>query len=196
MFEEERFEYVLKSLRMKQGKVWTQARTAQSLGVSLRTYVRWENGESLPHSRDLKNIAALFRLSDTENAALFRAAGELAPKIQNLPFPPNPFFTGRENELLQISRLFEKNERIAISQPISVSGLGGIGKTQLALEYAHRCYPNVYHSVLFVNAADKASLTAGYLSLAHILQLPGKNERDVEHIVQTVKGWLDEHTHW
>src|SRR5579864_8613875 len=133
---------------------------AQSLGISLRTYVRWENGESLPQSRDLKNIVATLRLSDADSEALFRAAGSLAPKMQNLPFPPNPFFTGRESELLQMSRLFEQNERIAISQPISVSGLGGIGKTQLALEYAHRSYPDVYHSVFFVNAADKASLAA------------------------------------
>jgi hypothetical protein len=104
----------------------------------------------LTQSRDLKNIAALFKLSETENETFFRAAGSLTPKIQNLPFPPNPFFTGRESELWLLSRLFEQNERIAITQPISVSGLGGIGKTQLALEYAHQSYPGVYHSVFFV----------------------------------------------
>src|SRR5262249_35647935 len=48
----------------------------------------------------------------------------------------------------------------------------------------------------FVNAADKASLAAAYLSLAHLLQLPEKNEREVERVVQAVKVWLDEHTHW
>jgi tetratricopeptide (TPR) repeat protein/DNA-binding XRE family transcriptional regulator len=196
MFKEEPFEYVLKSLRVRQGKMWTQAKMAQSLGISLRTYVRWENGETLPQSRDLKNIVATLRLSDADSEALFRAAGSLAPKMQNLPFPPNPFFTGRQSELLQISRLFEQNERIAISQPISVSGLGGIGKTQLALEYAHQSYPDVYHSVFFVNAADKASLVAGYLSLAQLLQLPEQNEREVERIVQAVKVWLEEHTRW
>src|SRR5215472_15551028 len=71
MFEEERFEDVLKSLRVRRGKIWTQARTAQSLGVSVRTYVRWENGENLPQSRDLKNIAATFELSDAETDVLF-----------------------------------------------------------------------------------------------------------------------------
>ena len=126
MFKEERFEDVLKSLRVRRGKIWTQAKTAQSLGVSLRTYVRWENGENLPQSQDLKNIAGTFQLSDTETDILFHAAGRFAPEIQNLPFPPNPFFTGRESELLLMSRLFEKNERIAITQPISISGLGGI----------------------------------------------------------------------
>jgi len=51
MFEENRFEGVLKSLRVRRGKVWTQARTAKLLEVSLRTYVGWENGESLPFTR-------------------------------------------------------------------------------------------------------------------------------------------------
>jgi len=133
---------------------------------------------------------------ERETPAPILAPDQGTPVRQNLPFPPNPFFTGRESELVLISHLFEKNERIAITQPISISGLGGIGKTQLALEYAHRCYPGVYHSVFFVNAADKASLEAGYLSLAHLLQLPEKNEREVDHIVQAVKVWLEEHAHW
>jgi tetratricopeptide (TPR) repeat protein/transcriptional regulator with XRE-family HTH domain len=118
------------------------------------------------------------------------------PTLQNLPFPPNPFFTGRESELAHLGTLFEQSARIAITQPISVSGLGGIGKTQLALEYAHRCYPSVYRSVLWVNAADKASLEASYLSLAHLLKLPEEQEREIDRTVQAVDIWLEQHTHW
>jgi len=83
---------------------------------------------------------------------------------------------GDRDELPQsgTSQVIEQNERIAITQTIGVSGLGGIGKTQLALEYAHRCYLGIYHSVFFVNAADKASLDAGYLSLAHLLHYQRK----------------------
>jgi transcriptional regulator with XRE-family HTH domain len=114
----------------------------------------------------------------------------------NLPFSPNPFFTGRESELLQLQRLFEYSARIAITQPISVSGLGGIGKTQLALEYAHRCSPHLYRYVLWVNASDKASLEVSYLSLAHLLQLPEQQEREVERIVQAVKSWLEQESRW
>ena len=55
-------------------------------------------------ARDLKNIAAIFQLSETETDILFHVAGRLAPEIQNLPFPPNPFFTGRESQLLLMSR--------------------------------------------------------------------------------------------
>ena len=69
-------------------------------------------------------------------------------------------------------------------------------KTQLALEYAHRCYPSVYRSVLWVNAADKASLEGSYLSLAQLLKLPEEKGRAIDRIVQAVKSWLEEHPRW
>ena len=134
--------------------------------------------------------------NETETQTLLHAVDQETPMVQNLPFPPNPFFTGRETELLLMSQLFERNKRIAISQPLSVSGLGGIGKTQLALEYAHQCYPNVYHSILWANAADKASLETSYLSLAHLLKLPEEKEKEVERIVQAVKIWLEKYPRW
>jgi transcriptional regulator with XRE-family HTH domain len=105
MFEEDRFENLLKSLRVRKGKAWTQAKTAKLLGISLRTYVGWENGESLPSNRDLKNIAATFDLNDANTEILFRAAGQVAPEIHNLPFPKNPLFTGRKSSLKKLDQL-------------------------------------------------------------------------------------------
>jgi tetratricopeptide (TPR) repeat protein len=142
--------------------------------------------------RSLKKSPTTFN----QTPAQILAPDQATPVIQNLPFSPNPFFTGRESELGLLSHLFEQCTRIALTQPLSISGLGGIGKTQLALEYAHRCYPHIYQCVFFVNAADKATLEAGYLSLAHLLQLPEKNEREVDRIVQAVKIWLEEHPRW
>ena len=76
MFEESRFENVLKALRVRRGKEWTQARTARLLEISLRTYIGWENGERLPSPRDLKQIAATFQLNDADTDSLFRAASQ------------------------------------------------------------------------------------------------------------------------
>jgi tetratricopeptide (TPR) repeat protein len=150
---------------------------------------------SEPPSQEELQVAPPQR-AENETDALLHDEDQRAPKIQNLPFPRNPFFTGRESELLMMAHLFEQNERIALTQPISISGLGGIGKTQLALEYAHRSYPGIYRSVLWVNAADKASLEASYLTLAHLLKLPSDNEREIDRIVEAIKIWLEEHSRW
>jgi transcriptional regulator with XRE-family HTH domain len=130
------------------------------LSISLRTYQGWENGERIPSNQWLYRIASFFHLEDAEADELYRTAAQVAPEIENLPFPKNSFFTGREVLLEDLNKLFQKNTSVAITQPISISGLGGIGKTQLALEYAHRCYSKVYRSVFWVNAADKATLEA------------------------------------
>ncbi len=197
MPEENKFENILKSLRVRKGKAWTQAKTAQALGVSRRLYVGWENGDSLPSQSDLKNVAAMFGLSGEDEDTLYRAAAQVSPRIHNLPFPPNPFFTGREKHLEQLSTLLSEGSKVAISQPVSVSGLGGIGKTQLALEYAHRCYrEKIYRAVLWVDAAERRTIEASYLSLAQLLGLLQKDEADTQQVIQAVRQWLEGHTDW
>jgi len=157
------------------------------LPFTLRTYQGWENGERIPSNERLRRIASFFRLTDAEADELYRAAAQVAPEIHNLPFHPNPYFTGREKYLELLDQHFKQNRPVAVTQPLSMSGLGGIGKTQLALAYAHRSYRTVYRTVLWVDAASQATLEISYLALARLLQLPEKNEREVDHIVQAVR---------
>src|SRR5437763_7579955 len=77
--------------------------------------------------------------------------------VWNVPYRRNPFFTGREKLIEQLhSRLNEKNVT-ALTQTQAISGLGGIGKTQVAIEYAHR-YRNDYRVVMWVSAASRDTL--------------------------------------
>jgi len=100
-------------------------------------------------------------------------------------------FTGRENQLNDIGKLLKENYCVALS------GLAGIGKTQLALEYAHCCYEaKVYQAVFWVSAADEASLQTGYATLAEKLDLPERDEQELHKIVRAVKKWLERHTNW
>jgi transcriptional regulator with XRE-family HTH domain len=104
MLEANSFGNVLKSLRVRRGKLWTQEQTAELLGVSRRTYLKWEDEDdkNIPSAEYLKKIVALFRLSQEERDTLYLAAAQLPPQVDNIPFPQNPLFTGREARLEQL----------------------------------------------------------------------------------------------
>src|SRR6266702_2447733 len=109
MLEENRFENVLASLRVKRG--WTQADAAAHIGtgMSLRTYIKVENGQLSPSEKHLKLIATGFKLDPADTDALYRAAHHTPPKIHNLPFRRNPLFTGREDQLKQLGQLLKES---------------------------------------------------------------------------------------
>ena len=82
------------------------------------------------------------------------------------------------------------------SRKVAISGLGGIGKTQIAMEYAYRHYPDTYRTVLWVNAADISTLQADYDSLSRILGLVEQDERNPRQRVEAVKQWFNKHAGW
>jgi tetratricopeptide (TPR) repeat protein/DNA-binding CsgD family transcriptional regulator len=107
----------------------------------------------------------------------------------------NPFFLGREEVLTRLRRQFQADQAKAFSQPQAICGLGGVGKTQLALEYAYR-YGRDYQSVLWTRAASRDSLVEGFLEIASLMRLPEQDERDQGVVITAVKTWLIQNTSW
>jgi tetratricopeptide (TPR) repeat protein len=115
--------------------------------------------------------------------------------VWNVPFSHNPFFTGREEILARIRARFQTDQVTALSQPQAMSGLGGIGKTQIAIEYAHH-YRHNYQAVLWTRADSREALIAGYAAIAQLLNLPQKDEQDQAFVMQAVLRWLTSQAGW
>jgi TIR domain len=72
------------------------------------------------------------------------------PEVFSVP-PRNPNFTGRSDLLKVLRRTMRTRRAGAVVQASAVHGLGGVGKTQLAIEYVHR-YAADYELVWWVPA--------------------------------------------
>lgn len=117
------------------------------------------------------------------------------PPIWNVPYRRNPFFTGREDVLEKLHDTLTANKKAAITQPQAISGLGGIGKTQTAVEYAYR-YSGEYQAILWAKADSREVLVSDFVSIADLLDLPEKNEQEQSRAVNAVKRRLQTHTEW
>lgn len=100
------------------------------------------------------------------------AASSLSSEhVWNIPFARNSFFTGREELLERLQTQFRTTQTAELGQPQAICGLGGIGKTQLALEYAHR-HRQDYHAVLWGRADTREVLISTFVNIASLLDLP------------------------
>ena len=117
------------------------------------------------------------------------------PTIWHIPYQRNPFFTGREDVLTQLHSALHAENTVALSHPQGISGLGGIGKTQTAVEYAFR-YRDDYNTILWVKAESIESINSDFVTIAHLLNLPEKQEQEQHLIVEAVKRWFKNHIGW
>ncbi len=115
------------------------------------------------------------------------------PALWMVPFRHNRLFTGRETILLQLHKTLTRGKRVALTQVIS--GLGGIGKTQIAIEYAYR-YFSEYQAVFWMRADSPPSILSSFLEMADLLQLPERKEQDTAYIVSAVQRWYRSHPDW
>ncbi len=153
---------------------WTDAPFAhlQALPTDARPIVSWPDEDAA-----LADIATGIRsvLEDLSLPAV-SAPRVALPAIWNIPYRRNPFFTGRE-DLLQL--LYDKlsvGKSKALVQAQAICGLGGIGKTQIAIEYTYRHRKN-YEIIFWVRAFTHATLIADYIMIANLVNHSSSGNR-------------------
>ncbi len=111
------------------------------------------------------------------------------PDVWNVP-PRNPNFTGRLAELGRIRMGLTSRGAVTVH---ALHGMGGVGKTQTAIEYAHR-HANEYDLVWWVNAEKATAIGDQFTGLAAEIGLPPL--ADPEAILRAVHRFLRARSRW
>jgi tetratricopeptide (TPR) repeat protein/transcriptional regulator with XRE-family HTH domain len=111
------------------------------------------------------------------------------PAGSRMPLAPNPLFVGRGDELLDLVRVLKGGDvTVALGQVVASTGLGGLGKTQLAVELVHRYGRFFAGGVFWLSFASADEIAVHVAACA----APEYESRSLEERVRRVKdAWHD-----
>jgi tetratricopeptide (TPR) repeat protein/transcriptional regulator with XRE-family HTH domain len=166
----------------------TQEALACVLGVEPSTVVRWERGETEPLPWIRPKLAETLRVSANRLDDLLVGTGPAGPVLAGVPrqLPaPVPQFVGRDQELAALTQFLE---RAASATPATVvisaiGGTAGVGKTALAVHWAHQVAQRFPQGQLYANLRgydpDQPVLAAEALAgFLRTLGVPGQDIPD------------------
>jgi len=176
----------------------SQEDLAEALGVTARTVSRWEHDQAFPFATHQKQLSRIFCVEPINLFGITDPAtnqSDTLPSYSNIPYRRNPFFTGREQILQQLHGAFKSRQATAFTYSYALTGLGGLGKTQIALEYSYQ-YGHEYTTIFWIAAETKETLFASFASIADLLNLSEKRMPNHSQAVITVHNWLNTHRNW
>ncbi|KAK5080183.1 hypothetical protein LTS08_008757 [Lithohypha guttulata] len=120
------------------------------------------------------------------------------PCLGRAPHIDRTLFVGRAAEISQIHHVLRPEKSLTEQRRLVLGGMGGIGKTQLAIAYARQMRDS-YDSIFWADASRKDTLKASFLSMAEsIFDLQDIQRLNSEQVVAGVKQWLSDtkNTKW
>ncbi len=155
-----------------------------------------------PGELELKLLHALqeTRLDSNTRVSGGQAAGvpapaevTAAPGTHNLPRSPARVFVGRDSALSRLRGALAGDASAVVTQ--AVYGLGGVGKSELALQYAVSCREE-YPLIWWITSEDPAQVQAGLAALAARLCRPVATTGTTAEAADWATAWLQVHPRW
>ena len=153
------------------------------------------SGQPLTPKPRLGNLRGLAPRERTQNFIEQLQDRRSLEVIENVPYARNHYFTGRETTLQNLHEALNEDSATALTQGHAIFGLGGIGKTQTAVEYTYR-YRSDYRYIFWIRADTEVELQVGFVEIAKLLNLPEQNVTNPADTAQAVKHWLERNEAW
>ncbi len=160
--------------------------------LSLFTWVDLRDGIS---GRNLERLISEIRGKRPPRQKEAKQGSTSAP-LQNVPFSLGESFQGRDANLAALwTALGGESSAPLTVQTRVLHGLGGVGKTRLAVEYARR-HGVSYKAAFFVSARSGERLRAQLAALAGLIGSPQQEARSEEMAYEAVLRWLRDNPGW
>jgi predicted ATPase/transcriptional regulator with XRE-family HTH domain len=174
--------------RLRQTAGLSQEELAERADLTAAAIGALERGERRhPYPHTLQALANALGLSPAERSAFFtavprRGATSAPPRWSRPPAPLTPL-VGRKRDVQLITGLFQRGG----ARLVTLTGLGGVGKTRLAVEVAARLGPGYGNGPVWV---DLAPVRAPELVLGTIARALGLTELPGQGMAETLESYL------
>lgn len=112
-----------------------------------------------------------------------------------IPYERNPRFTGRKQFLETLKEKLFDQISAQYNHRVALYGLGGIGKTQITIEYIYS-NESLYDRIFWITAIDQAALLSGYQRIAQLVSLSVPPDSKLTDVAKYVMSWLRRQERW
>lgn len=137
-------------------------------------------------------LAEMFLYAVKQDNISYDVPPEAYFPLNNFPFKKNLFFEGRETQLAHIRKQFGAGNVVSLTQ--TMAGTGGVGKTQIALEYGYR-FAEEYDTVWWLGAETPQAMQRAVFEFLARKKLPEVCE-DEAALRGAFLSWFERNEHW
>ena len=113
-----------------------------------------------------------------------------------MPYERNPYFLGRDDLLIDLRQKLQETKPKQYNHRVAIYGTGGVGKTQIAIEYVYR-HEKDYNDIYWVSALDQAALLSGFQEIGEKTGcLAGTMALKPVEVANAVIAWLRLRENW
>jgi NB-ARC domain/Tetratricopeptide repeat len=106
-----------------------------------------------------------------------------------VPYARNPQFSGREESLNRLWTVLGDEVPNGHNHQIALCGMGGVGKTQIAVEYVYR-HKDYYHGTFWISATNQHSLLSRFQEIAAVTGCVNVETLPPRRLAKEVISWL------